>query len=73
MLARIDAGRREVRVGPTIETTGDVTADMDRIRPFYDDIPGIKPEKAGPVRLKTEDEFLAHWAMSPLPIARRWT
>ncbi|MBI5157769.1 MAG: lysophospholipid acyltransferase family protein [Acidimicrobiia bacterium] len=56
VLARIDAERREVRVGPTIEATGDVTADMDRIRPFYDGIRGIKPEKAGPVRLKAEEE-----------------
>jgi 1-acyl-sn-glycerol-3-phosphate acyltransferase len=56
VLARIDAGRREVLVGPTIETTGDIAADMDRIRPFYDGIPGIKRERAGPVRLRAEDE-----------------
>jgi len=56
VLARIDAGRRQVLVGPTIETTGDVSADMDRIRPFYEGIPGIKPEKAGTVRLRGEDE-----------------
>jgi 1-acyl-sn-glycerol-3-phosphate acyltransferase len=56
VLAALDAAARRVRVGPTIETTADVTADMDRIRAFYAPYRGIRPEKAGRVRLKVEDE-----------------
>jgi len=56
VLACLDGERRQVRIGPTIETTGNVTADMDRIRAFYAGIRGIKPEKAGTVRLRAEDE-----------------
>jgi 1-acyl-sn-glycerol-3-phosphate acyltransferase len=56
VLAALDAETRRVRIGPIIETTGDVTADMDRIREFFARYRGIKPEKAGTVRLKAEDE-----------------
>lgn len=56
VLAALDADTRRVRVGPTIETTSDVRADMDRIRAFYAPYHGIKPERAGRVRLKVEDE-----------------
>jgi 1-acyl-sn-glycerol-3-phosphate acyltransferase len=56
VLAALDAASRRVRIGPTIETTGDVTADMDRIRGFFAQYQGIKPEQAGVVRLKAEDE-----------------
>lgn len=56
VLASIDGRKRQVRVGPTVVATGDVRADMDRIREFYADVPGIKPERAGRVRLRSEDE-----------------
>lgn len=56
VLAALDARTRRVRIGPTIATTGDVRADMDRIREFYSQYQGIKPEKAGRVRLKGEEE-----------------
>lgn len=55
VLVAIDGGARRVRVGPSITITGNVTADMDRIREFYAPYRGIKPEKAGRVRLKAED------------------
>ncbi len=55
VLAALDGGRREVRIGPTIELTGDVGADMDRIRAFYADVRGIKHERSGIIRLRTED------------------
>lgn len=56
LLVALDGDRREIRVGPTMEATGDVSADMDRIRAFYASVRGIKPERAGRVRLKAEDE-----------------
>ncbi len=55
VLAALDAGTRRVRIGPTIETTGDVTADMDRIREYYLPFRGVRPEKAGRVRLRAEE------------------
>ncbi len=56
VLVALDAGTRRVRVGPTIELTGAVTADMDRIRAYYAPFRGIRPEKAGRVRLRAEEE-----------------
>ncbi|OFW65692.1 MAG: hypothetical protein A2Z12_06795 [Actinobacteria bacterium RBG_16_68_21] len=52
--AAIDADRREVRVGAPIESTGDVVADMDRVRVFYEGINGIRPERQGLIRLREE-------------------
>ena len=56
VLATLDASTRRVRIGPTIVTTGDVHADMDRIREYFGRYRGIKPEQAGTVRLKMEHE-----------------
>jgi len=55
VLAAIDGARHEVRIGPTIATTGDVRADMDRIRAFYAPVRGIKADRAGTMRLRAED------------------
>jgi hypothetical protein len=38
-----------------IHLTGDVVADMDRIRAFYAPIKGKFPALQGPVRLREED------------------
>src|SRR3954471_3391239 len=54
-LAFLDAPSRTVGWGPTFALTGDVVADMDRIRAFYADKTGIKPELATPPRLREED------------------
>lgn len=54
-LAFLDAPSRTVGWGPTFELTGDVSADMDRIRAFYADKRGIKPEGATVPRLREED------------------
>ena len=54
-LAGIDAGRRQVEVGPTIRLTGDVHADMDRIRAFYDRFDGVHPQLRSDPRLREED------------------
>lgn len=44
-LGFIDYGRKEGGVGPLIYTTGDIDADMKRIKNFYADIQGKYPEK----------------------------
>ncbi|WP_139983367.1 1-acyl-sn-glycerol-3-phosphate acyltransferase [Nocardioides litoris] len=54
-LAYLDRPSRTVGWGPTITLTGDVAADMDRIRAFYADKHGIRPELATVPRLREED------------------
>ena len=53
-LAFLDAPSRTVGWGPTFAPTGDVRADMDRIRAFYGDKTGIRPEGFTPPRLREE-------------------
>jgi len=50
----LDYARRRGGFGLTLPATGDVRADMDRIRAFYADKVGRYPEKFGPVRLQDE-------------------
>jgi 1-acyl-sn-glycerol-3-phosphate acyltransferase len=54
-LAFLDGPSRTVGWGPTFALTGDVSADMDRIRAFYADKTGIKAEGATVPRLREED------------------
>jgi 1-acyl-sn-glycerol-3-phosphate acyltransferase len=51
----LDYGRKVAGVGPAILPTGDVRADMDRIRAFYEGIVGRYPSLATPVRLREEE------------------
>lgn len=44
VLGYVDSLTRTAGVGPTIELTGDVRADMDKVREFYADKHGIHPE-----------------------------
>ena len=53
-LAYIDAPTRTVGWGPTFHPSADVRADMDRLREFYADKRGIRPENATPPRLREE-------------------
>ncbi len=52
----LDYGRKRSGLGPPIYLTGDVHADMDRLRAFYDDVDatGRYPEKFGPIALRSE-------------------
>jgi 1-acyl-sn-glycerol-3-phosphate acyltransferase len=59
----LDYARRRGGFGLTLTPTGNVRADMDRIRAFYADKVGRYPEKFGPVRL--EDEGAAPPAGAP--------
>lgn len=53
----LDYGRKRCGLGEPVELTGDVKADMDRIREFYDagGYVGKEPGDFGPIRLREED------------------
>ena len=53
----LDFGRKRAGLGAAITMTGDVRADMDRIRAFYaDKSPTARdPSRFGPIRLREED------------------
>lgn len=54
LLAKDDWDEKAVTLGPLIYPTDDVKADMDRIRAFFEGIPGRRREQQGPIRLKEE-------------------
>jgi 1-acyl-sn-glycerol-3-phosphate acyltransferase len=56
VLGYLDYRRRRGGFGPSIEATGDIRADMDKIRAFYADKVGRYPDQFGEVRLAEEDE-----------------
>ncbi|MEM6955168.1 MAG: lysophospholipid acyltransferase family protein [Myxococcota bacterium] len=56
VLGYLDYAKKEGGMGPAIELSGDVTADMDRVRAFYDGKVGCRPENFGPIRLRSEVE-----------------
>lgn len=53
-LAYLDGPSRTVGWGPTFDLSGNVDADMDRIRAFYADKTGIRPELTTTPRLREE-------------------
>ena len=55
-LGYLDYARKEGGIGAPILPSGDLHADMDRIRAFYADKTGCHPELQGPIRLPAEDE-----------------
>lgn len=52
----LDYPRKQAGFGPSFVPTGDIKADMDKIRAFYADIQGKFPEDKSVIRLKAEDE-----------------
>ena len=54
-LAFLDAPSKTVGWGPTFMPSGDVKADMDRLREFFADKRGFNPDQATEPRLKEED------------------
>jgi 1-acyl-sn-glycerol-3-phosphate acyltransferase len=54
-LAFLDGSTRTIGWGPTFMPTDDVGADMDRIRAFYADKTGLRPELTTVPRLREED------------------
>lgn len=53
-LGYVDRSTMTAGLGPTIEVTGDVRADMDRIRAFYADKSGLRPHLRAEPRLRDE-------------------
>ena len=56
--AFVDRSTRSGGFGPVIHPSGDVSADMDRIRAFYADKTGLKPNRFNVPRLREEDAAL---------------
>jgi 1-acyl-sn-glycerol-3-phosphate acyltransferase len=54
-LGYLDFSRKTCGLGGFVMPTGDVRADMDKIRAFYKDIRGKYPEKESVPRLREED------------------
>lgn len=54
-LGYLDTATRTTGLGPTLEMSGDIAADMDRIREFYADKRGIRPHLQVTPRLREED------------------
>lgn len=53
--AFVDRSTRTGGFGPVITPSGDIVADMDRIRAFYADKTGLKPNRFNVPRLREED------------------
>ncbi|MFN8644095.1 MAG: lysophospholipid acyltransferase family protein [Candidatus Binatia bacterium] len=51
----LDYGRHVAGVGLVFDPSGDVVADMDRVRAYYGSALGRYPDRATPVRLPEED------------------
>jgi 1-acyl-sn-glycerol-3-phosphate acyltransferase len=55
-LSFIGGPGRTIGFGPSFLPSGDVVADMDLVREFYADKPGVKPGRKTEPRLREEDE-----------------
>lgn len=55
-LGYLDFSKKCGSIGPLLYPTGDIAADMDRIRAHYADIKGKHPERFTTPRLREEDE-----------------
>jgi 1-acyl-sn-glycerol-3-phosphate acyltransferase len=55
-LTYVDRATRSSGFGPSFMPTDDVTADMDKVREFYADKVGIKPNRFNVPRLREEDD-----------------
>lgn len=53
-LGYVDRATMTTGLGPTLELTGDVSHDMDRVRDFYADKSGARPEHRVEPRLREE-------------------
>jgi 1-acyl-sn-glycerol-3-phosphate acyltransferase len=55
-VAMLDFGRRRIQLGPTIDLTGDVDADLATIRGHYEGVLGCRPELASPIAFSDSDK-----------------
>lgn len=63
-LGYVDRTTMTTGLGPTIELTGDVAADMDVIRAFYADKAGLRPRLRTEPRLREESRPAASASLS---------
>lgn len=56
VLGFVDGPTRTLGIGPSLMPSGNVVADMDRIREFYADKQGIRPENRTEPRLREESD-----------------
>ena len=72
VLSYLDFGTKVGGIGPALKMTGDIGADMDKIRAFYAGKEGFRPENAGAIRLREEDveDVVAHDAARPEELDR---
>ena len=56
VLALIDFPNKTAGIGSILYPSGDLVADMDRIREFYGPFQGRHPENQGPIRLRDEED-----------------
>src|SRR6218665_3815336 len=66
-LGFVDPTTMTTGLGPTFDLTGDVGADMDRIRDFYADKAGVRPERRTEPRLLEENPVPAADGSCPQP------
>lgn len=57
VLSYVDFTTKTAAIGPLLMPTGDLRADMDVVRSFYEGRQGRHPERQGPIRLEAEDEI----------------
>jgi len=55
LLGYLDFGKKRAGMGVALTPSGDLRADMDKIRAFYADKDGKFPEKKSDIRLELED------------------
>jgi len=72
VLSYLDFGKKVGGIGPALKMTGDITADMNKIRAFYAGKQGFRPENVGVIRLREEDveDVLEHDASDPEELDR---
>lgn len=56
VLIGVDGASKTIRVGPHEIPGDDVTGYMDRVRAFYADYRGVRPDNVGQIRLRIEDQ-----------------
>jgi 1-acyl-sn-glycerol-3-phosphate acyltransferase len=49
-LGFLDFGQRRSGIGPRVDLTGDLEADLDKIRQFYEGVEGRWPDKTSPIQ-----------------------
>ena len=55
VMAYIDYKRKTAGIGPVLQPSGDLNADLAKIRHFYDGITGKYPEEQGDIRVRQND------------------